>query len=125
MHLAAARVFVTDLGRSIEWYRNVIGASTTAEDLDAGYAVFDVGADLVLEVVGADSEISAGDLIGRFTGLSFAVADVRATFAALAAEADVVGEPELQTWGGTLATIADLDGNQIQLVQYPPLAIQE
>jgi hypothetical protein len=32
---------------------------------------------------------------------------------------DVIGEAELQSWGGTLATIADLDGNQLQLVQYP------
>lgn len=32
---------------------------------------------------------------------------------------DVVGWPETQPWGGTLAHIADPDGNVLTLVEYP------
>jgi catechol 2,3-dioxygenase-like lactoylglutathione lyase family enzyme len=120
MRLAAARVFVTDLRRSTSWYQRCLGTVPAAGGPEAGYVVFDVGADLVLETVATDSDIAAGDLIGRFTGLSFAVADVAATVAALAEQGvRVIGPPEPQSWGGTLATVADPDGNQIQLVQYP------
>lgn len=120
MRLAAARLFVTDLDRSATWFRALLGADPTAGSSGDGYVVFDVGADLVLEEVGDDSEIPAAELVGRFTGLSFAVADVAATIDGLEGRGvRVIGEPELQSWGATLATIADPDGNQLQLVQYP------
>lgn len=120
MRLAAARLFVADLDRSATWYRTLLSAAPTAGSPGDGYVVFDVGVDLVLEEVGDDSEIPAAELIGRFSGLSFAVADVVSAIAALrGSELRVIGEPELQPWGGTLATIADPDGNQLQLVQYP------
>ena len=113
-------LFVTDLDRSASWFRALLGADPTAGSPGDGYVVFDVGADLVLEEVGDDSEIPAAELVGRFTGLSFAVADVAATIDGLEGRGvRVIGEPELQAWGGTLATIADPDGNQLQLVQYP------
>lgn len=120
MRLAAARLFVTDLDRSLTWFRALLGADPTAGSPSEGFVVFDVGADLVIEEVGDDSEIPATELVGRFTGLSFAVTDVAAAIARLKdREVRVIGEPELQSWGGTLATIADPDGNQLQLVQYP------
>lgn len=119
MRLAAVRIFVTDLARSAEWYRSLLGTDPTAGGPDSGYVVFDAGADLVLENVGDDSDIAAEVLIGRFTGLSLAVDDVRVALLGLADTVAVVGEPELQSWGGTLATVADPDGNQLQLVQYP------
>jgi catechol 2,3-dioxygenase-like lactoylglutathione lyase family enzyme len=119
MRLAAVRIFVTDLVRSSEWYRHLVGSEPTAGSPASGYVVFAVGADLVLETVGDDSDVPAEMLVGRFTGLSLAVDDVRAALPGLADTVDVVGEPELHSWGGTLATIADPDGNQLQLVQYP------
>jgi catechol 2,3-dioxygenase-like lactoylglutathione lyase family enzyme len=119
VRLAAVRIFVTDLARSTEWFRDLLGNEPTAGAAASGYVVFDIGADLVLETVGADSDIAAEVLIGRFTGISLAVNDIAAALLGLADAVDVVGEPELQSWGGTLATIADLDGNQLQLVQYP------
>lgn len=119
MRLAAARIFVTDLARSAAWYRQLLGTDPTAGGPASGYVVFDAGADLVLEPVDDDSDIAADVLIGRFTGLSLAVDDVRAALIGLGDTVDVVGAPELQSWGGTLATIADPDGNQLHLVQYP------
>jgi catechol 2,3-dioxygenase-like lactoylglutathione lyase family enzyme len=116
MRVAAVRLFATDLGRSTTWFRAVLGAGPSAGAPDAGYVVFDTGVGLVLETVGDDSEIPATELVGRFTGVSFAVLDVADL---RAVGVTVIGEPELQPWGGTLATIADPDGNRYQLVQYP------
>jgi uncharacterized glyoxalase superfamily protein PhnB len=60
--------------------------------------------------------------VGRFTGLSFAVEDIAATHARLvAADVPFAGPPQKQFWGGTLATLTDPAGNQLQLVQYPAL----
>jgi predicted enzyme related to lactoylglutathione lyase len=120
MRIAAVRMFVTDLGRAEAWYRGVLGASPTAGGVDVGFVVFDVGCHLVIEPVTGDSEIPADQLVGRFTGVSFVVADIEAAHRSLVARGvSVVGEPEPQSWGGVLATIADPDGNQMQLVQYP------
>lgn len=56
--------------------------------------------------------------MGRFTGLSFHVADIAASHAALLAMGVVFsGAPERQPWGGQLATFSDPDGNGLQLVQ--------
>jgi hypothetical protein len=97
----------------------VLGSDPIAGDPASGYVLFGAGADIVLETVGDDSEIAAEVLIGRFTGISFAVDDVRGALLGLAGTVDIFAEPELQSWGGTLATIADPDANQLQLVQYP------
>jgi predicted enzyme related to lactoylglutathione lyase len=120
IHLAAVRIFVTDLTRSASWYETVVGTAPSAGAPHTGFVVFDVGPHLVLETVDSDSEIPASELIGRFTGLSFAVTEVEATVEALTEHGvSVAGPPERQSWGGTLATLDDPDGNQIQLVQYP------
>jgi catechol 2,3-dioxygenase-like lactoylglutathione lyase family enzyme len=121
VRLAAVRIFVTDLDASVRWYARMLGKEPTAGDAAQGFFVFDVGADLVLEAVGDDSDIPAAELIGRFTGVSFAVTDIAASLTSLAATGVRTSAPELQAWGGTLATVVDPDGNQLQLVQYPAL----
>lgn len=120
MQVAAVRVFVGDVARSAAWYARVLGAPPRAGGPADGFVVFDAGCDLVVESVGADSEIPAEQLVGRFTGISLAVDDVDAVCRSLReAGVDVAGEPELQGWGGVLATLEDPDGNAVQLVQYP------
>jgi catechol 2,3-dioxygenase-like lactoylglutathione lyase family enzyme len=89
MRRAAVRHFVTDVAASTEWYRQLLGA------------------ELVLETAGDDSKIPAEERIGRFTGVSFMVDDSAATMHAFDAGVDVVGQPELRSWGGTPATLAD------------------
>jgi uncharacterized glyoxalase superfamily protein PhnB len=34
----------------------------------------------------------------------------------------LTGQPERQSWGGTLATLRDPAGNEFQLVEYPSAA---
>lgn len=117
MRIAAVRVFVRDLDRCVDFYGAFLGAGPTA--LGGGWAVFDVGCDLVVESVAESDEEHRG-LVGRFTGVSFVVEDVAATCASLRDRGvEIVGEPELQSWGGVLAAVADPDRNTVQLVQYP------
>ena len=117
--IAAVRVFVPDVGAVRGFYRDQLG-------LDEGYAddrvlVFRTGsADLIVET--ADPEdAEEGPMIGRFVGVSFAVADMRAAHAALTAKGVAFdGEPEEQPWGGVLAHVLDPAGNVLTLVQLPP-----
>ena len=116
--IAAVRVFVPDVEAVRGFYRDQLG-------LDEGYTddrvlVFRTGsADLIVEA--ADPEdAEEGPMIGRFVGVSFAVADMRATHAALTARGVAFdGEPEMQPWGGLLAHVVDPAGNILTLVQLP------
>lgn len=75
---------------------------------------------LVVEHVDADAPAEDQALIGRFTGLSFDVADVQSKYAELASLGVAFsGLPEQQSWGGILATLRDPSGNELQLVQQP------
>ena len=57
-------------------------------------------------------------LVGRFTGLSFTVPDIHAKHRELVDRGvHFTGQPELQFWGGTLATLRDPAGNELQLVE--------
>ena len=121
MKLAAVRVFVHELGPAQDFYQRTLGCTLKAGNAAAGYCVFDAGsADLVLEPVASDAQQDEQILVGRFTGLSFVVADILARHAELlAAGVTFSGAPEQQPWGGWLATLVDPAGNQLQLVQYP------
>jgi predicted enzyme related to lactoylglutathione lyase len=119
--IAALRLFVRDAVAARDFYALALGLRLQHDGCAAGYCVFDVGGvDLVVEAVPADAPADEQALVGRFTGLSFAVDDLAAARARLgAAGVHFTGEPELQDWGGCLATLVDPDGNALQLVQYP------
>ena len=116
--IEAVRVFVTDLEAARRFYAGALGlAEVFAAD---GIAQYDTGqAKLLVEAVEpGDAEATA--LVGRFVGVSFTVADVRAVTASLAgAGVRITAPPEPQPWGGTLAHVADPDGNELTLVEYP------
>ncbi len=118
MRLAAARIFVSDLSPAIHFYATLLGPPTA---VDPGtYAVFNATADIVVETVPADAPPDDLALVGRFTGISFAVDDIDGTYERLRASGlRFAGGPELQGWGGRLATCIDPSGNELQLVQYP------
>jgi predicted enzyme related to lactoylglutathione lyase len=121
MKLSAARLFVREIGPALAFYRDVLGLPLQADGSAQGYAVFDCGGvRLVVEAVPADAPVDEQALVGRFAGLSFAVADVDAEHRRLAAlGARFTGAPEQQFWGGWLATFCDPAGNELQLVQDP------
>ena len=117
--IAAVRVFVTDLVRSVPFYRDVFGLQPVFFDGTA--AMFDTGqTKLIVEPVNAD-DAEAMSYIGRFCAISFEVADMSAAHAALLGhDVRFDGPPERQEWGGTLAHFFDPDGNVLTLVANQP-----
>lgn len=124
MELSAVRLFVRDLAGALTFYQHVLGLRLVHGGVAAGYCVFAVGGcQLVVEPVARNAPEDEQVLVGRFTGLSFAVADVAAEHARLVAlGVPFPGPPEAQPWGGILATFRDPAGNELQLVQAPGAA---
>jgi predicted enzyme related to lactoylglutathione lyase len=120
MNLGAARVFVRDIGEAKVFYSQRLGLVVEAADEEHGFCMFDTGATkLIIEAIGSEDGESR-ELVGRFTGLSFPVADIHAKHRQLsAAGVEFSGAPEQQYWGGWLATFKDPSGNGLQLVQQP------
>jgi predicted enzyme related to lactoylglutathione lyase len=121
MNLSAARVFVWDISRVKDFYVNRLGLALEVDGESQGFCVFHTGdTKLILEAVPADASAEDRALVGRFTGLSFAVDDIQAKYQALQSRGiKFSGAPELQGWGGWLATFEDPAGNGLQLVQSP------
>lgn len=121
MKLSAARVFVRDLEAARSFYRDVLGLPQRGGSPAHGYCVFEPGgAQLVVESVTQDAPEDEKVLVGRFTGLSFAVDDIAAAYERLLSkQVRFTGAPEAQAWGGILATFVDTSGNELQLVQNP------
>lgn len=121
MQLAAARVFVRDIVAARDFYEKRLGLDLGHDGTEEGFCRFDTGqVQLVVELVTPDESPEDQAMVGRFTGLSFGVADVRTAYAALTvAGVHFTGPPEQQFWGGWLATLVDPDGNEMQLVQFP------
>jgi len=119
--LSAVRVFVDDLAAARPFYERVLALPLRHDRTEMGWCVFDAGGpDLVLESVPAQAPADERVLVGRFTGLSFRVADIGADYRRLVNLGVVFsGAPEQQAWGGWLATCLDPAGNQLQLVQLP------
>jgi catechol 2,3-dioxygenase-like lactoylglutathione lyase family enzyme len=113
---SAVRIFVSDLGRAVDFYRNTLGLHLTHEE--SVYAVFQLSNVTVLveRVDPGDTEFK--ELVGRFTAVSFSTGDIYAAYDRLSAlGVRFEGPPEKQFWGGTLAHFHDPDDNVVTLVQ--------
>lgn len=121
MKLAAARIFVDNLEQARVFYEGTLGLPVAAVGPEASFVVYDVqSCNLIVEQVASTAAPEELALVGRFTGLSFRVADIAQRFRELTAQGVVfTGQPERQPWGGTLATLRDAAGNDVQLVEYP------
>ena len=121
--IEAARVFTTRLAEARRFYAEALGLNEVLSN-DA-VVMFDTGqAKLIVEHVAVDDP-EASDLVGRFTGCSFMVADMETALNSLGdREIEWLGPPERQGWGGILSHLKDPDGNILTLVQYPVEASQ-
>src|SRR5687768_1756817 len=119
MNLNAVRVFVKDLSAAQAFYSDHLELPMAGGGIRFGYCVFEAGsARLVVESVPDDAPQDEQILVGRFTGISFAVPDVETKHRALVARGvQFTGEPERQSWGGVLATFRDPAGNELQIAQ--------
>lgn len=124
MELNTARVFVKDIVAARQFYSTKLGLPLQADGSQYGYCVFKAGrTELVVETVADDAPEEDKVLVGRFTGLSFTVQDVAKKHKELVALGVLfTGLPEKQLWGGTLATLQDPSGNELQIAQQPTVA---
>ncbi len=113
MTLAYVNIFVSNLDRSVAFYRDVIGLDLIFSSAEYRFASFSAGSLRVgLAVAGKEHE----DLVGRHTGVGFEVADVAETFDRLIEQgATSVMAPSSQPWGGFMGLISDPDGNVFYL----------
>ena len=111
-------VFVSDLGRSIKFYRDTLGIPLQFAEEQFGYASFATeGIRLGLAQVDSTSPESAG-LTGRHTGVGFGVPDLDAAYQALSSRAvHFTMPPTKQPWGGYMAILSDPDANLFYLDQ--------
>lgn len=118
--LSIVRVFVTDWARAVRFYTETVGIPAVVRDDSAGWAQLDTGSgQLALERVDPGDEEGRA-LVGRFVGVSLAVADVELAYRRLRDRGgEFPGPPERQPWGGVLAHFRDPDGNVITLVGLP------
>lgn len=102
-----------------EWTRSDLEA--LADGSEHGYCVFRTGAAaLVVEAVPKDAAPADQILVGRFTGLSFEVPSAAVAYRDLRSRGVAfTGEPEKQSWGGTLAIFKDPAGNELQICELP------
>jgi predicted enzyme related to lactoylglutathione lyase len=113
---AAIRVFVRDLEEARRFYGRQLRLPELSVTPD--WLVLDAGT--VQLIVERDDGDDAEGATGRFTGFSFSVDDAQRVCDELdELGVAIVGQPEQQVWGGTLAHIADPSGNVLTLVQYP------
>jgi lactoylglutathione lyase len=121
MNLNTVRVFVHDIESAGRFYREALGLPMSADGSVHGYCVFRAGAtQLVVEAVPDDAAPADQILVGRFTGLSFEVPSAAVAYRELRSRGVVfTGEPEQQSWGGTLATFKDPAGNELQICEFP------
>lgn len=121
MQLTAVRLFVRDIAQARDFYAQALGLPLRSDGTQHGYCVFAAGpASLVVEAVAPEAPADDQALVGRFTGLSFAVTDIQARYQELTARGvPFCAAPEVQAWGGITATFKDPAGNELQLAQYP------
>jgi catechol 2,3-dioxygenase-like lactoylglutathione lyase family enzyme len=121
MNISAVRLWVTDINAAKTFYRDTLQLALTNDWSEHGACVFTAGSiTLVVEAADAQTSADEGGLVGRLTGISFAVADIHAEVARLKARGVRFDhEPEQQYWGGWLAWFKDPTGNVLELVQNP------
>jgi catechol 2,3-dioxygenase-like lactoylglutathione lyase family enzyme len=113
--LGMVMVLVSDMERSLAFYRDVLGLPVVEEspawsELDAG--TIHVG----LHHVDGEGGLSAGE--GGSVQLTFYVEDAAAAVARLRdGGADIATEPTQEGFGGIIAVVNDPDGYPIQLLQ--------
>ena len=112
--MRAARVYCGDLENAIAFYRDLMGLPLLHRG--ATFAVFDTGdTQFTVEHIPHNNPAFA-EMVGRFTGLSFAVADLGAIYGRMAQQGvDFLAPPQPQA-GGAAAHFRDPAGNILTVI---------
>ena len=114
-----ATVYVRDFERALRFYRDTLELPLRFADEKFGFASFATpGAGFTIARIDPN-DAAQGKLLGRHTGIAFGVDDLQKTYEAwLARGVRFELPPTPQPWGGTLAQLADPEGNLLTLDQY-------
>lgn len=117
MRISYVNVFVTDLTKAIDFYRDKLGVLLQYSSPEHGYASFAAGSvRLGVAVPGPDHAA----LVGRHTGVGLETTDLEAEHARLAGlGVRFTMPPTRQPWGTFMAMLSDADGNVFYLEQVP------
>lgn len=119
--LAYINLYVTDLGRSVDFFQKTLGLPLQFSDEKFGYASVDAGPVRmgIAQVDPQDDQSMA--LVGRHSGFGFGVPDLVKAHAELEAKGvQFTAKPEKYPWGGFMALFADPDGNVFYLDEIKP-----
>jgi catechol 2,3-dioxygenase-like lactoylglutathione lyase family enzyme len=119
MKIGFVRVFVTDFGKSLDFYTKTLGMELDYTDKES-WAQFKSGENVSLAIEKCDPDhVEQGSkLVGRFVGVTLMVDEIEEQYKRLVGKGvEFTGRPEKQPWGGTLAHLKDLDGNVLTLMQ--------
>ena len=119
-HLQRVPVVVSDQARSVVWYRDVLGLSIVAEDVEAHYVELALGPGAVAITLvaprpewGEPAYSEAQRRLGTVTGIAFQTDSVDALELRLRhAGARITRGIEQQPWGERTIQFADPDGNE-------------
>ncbi len=111
-------VGVSELERSLAFYRDVLGFELLYHAPEFHYAAFQVG-DLRFAIAASEVDAFTGGRPGhRHTGIGLVVADVDAAHKELKAKGvEFTMAPAKQAWGGYMGIFSDPDGNLFYLDQ--------
>lgn len=109
-------IFVTDLARSLAFYRDILGIKPMYEDPSHGVALLgNDGATLILQQAESRSEQQAW--VGKNTGISLTVSDLEAQINILESRGvRFLHPPRAVFWGKRVAPFYDPDRNILTLV---------
>lgn len=110
--LTHTRANVSDLNKSIDWYKNVLGFECLGADITDRwqYAQFECAE-------GASLSIMVADTSGTSARFNFKVDDVDALWLSLKDKVIIIESIETMPYGNRKFTIADPDGNELGFVQ--------
>ena len=119
MKIGFVTVFVTDFGKSLDFYTKMLGMEIDYTDRKF-WAQFKSGEDVSLAIQkSAPDYVEQGSkMVGRFVGVTLMADNIEDQYNRLVAKGvEFTGRPEKQPWGGILAHLKDLDGNVLTLMQ--------
>ena len=121
LQLGYVNVYVSDLARSMKFFEEELNLTLQFGDAKFGYASFDAGPIRIGLAQVDTSDETQRALVGRQTGVGFAVANLRAAHAELVERGvSFPMAPAKQPWGGFMAMFEDPDANTYYLDELQP-----
>ena len=116
--LVGVIIWTEDVARLAAFYRDTLGLPVHSERAD--FVAFDLPHGRRLSI-GRHSRVRGRARDPYRIMLNLGVRDIQDAHRALTGRGvTFVREPERELWGGWIATLADPDGNMLQLFQLPP-----